>query len=280
MRKNSKSKVVNYLYEHALDLILGIPSIVALYGYIKRIISSFVSSTEVTISKFELILGAFVLSGAILWIIVFRHYFFPLGYEYPRSYLESPYTIEKATIRCRLDSDDTCSTSKTLEIYSKTNGLESIKQKSLWPCMSSCKTPYGTEGIRLVYPDNTVGTYDYFIVVFTEPVLLRKRRTISYKWPKIQNFSSSKPFVGIDTELPTNIIEFDISLGKEYAHKEAILEVLRSSDSDCPLSIDHAHFDDMGRIKWKPKSVKRFRYYRIRWEWNDASDKKEANVAA
>ena len=280
MKKNSKPKVLNYLYEHALDVILGIPSLITLYGYIKRIILRFVSSKEVTISTFELILGAFVLSGAMLWLIIFRHYFFPLGYEYPRSYLGSSYMVEKTTIRYRMDPDDTRSTSKTLEIKSKTNGLERIKQKSLWPSSPSCKTPYGTDGVKDIYPDNTLGIYDHFIVAFKEPVLLGKRRTISYKWPKTHNCSSSKPYVGIDTELPTRIIEFDISLGKEYANKEVIFEVFRSSDSDCPLIIEHSNFDDMGRIKWRPKDVKRFRYYRVRWEWNDGNDGTEAQKAA
>ncbi len=269
MENSNKTKIVNYLFEHALELFLGIPSIVAIYGYAKRIIANFSSSGAVTISKFELLLGVLVLTGMLLWITIFRHFYFSIGPGYPRAYLKSPYVIESLEIKYKRDSEGNTLLVKRMKIKSKTNGLDHINQKCFFTGEDKPKLPTGTIGIRNITPDKPLGIFNYFVLTLDETLTAGQEKVLEYEWPVISVSNSTMPFFGINTEYPTSNIKISIDLGPLYADMKAMVEEYRSIESEYPLSRDPISFDDEGKLIWDTKKAKRFRHYRIVWTWSD-----------
>ena len=269
---NSGTSFKNYIRDHILDLLLGIPSLVTIVGYIKKLVS-IIAGLDVRFTKLELLLGAAVLLMTLLWIILLRRRFSIVGHSYHQyKVLEIKYVYKR-------NEDNTYSITKKLKIRSKINGLRNIIQKIPWP-EANAILPAMYKGIDSISPVTTYGIFKYFSVNLPRILSAGDEASIGYRWRDLPNCVNSYSFASVNTEYPTSSIEIVINLGSEYAGKEVFIEEFRSIDSECPLRTTCATFNEEGIFTWKPNKVKRFRYYRVRWNWIREEPKEEPQLVA
>jgi len=262
---NTRTNFINYLRDHILDLLLGIPSLVTIVGYIKKI-AALLAGVDVSFTKLEVLLGVAVLVMTLLWIILLRRRFSFVGYSYHQ------YKIRSIKYIYKRNEDNTYSIIKRLKIISRINGLRSIIQKIPWP-EANAILPSKYRGITSISPETTYGIFKYFNVTLPRVLACGDEAELGYRWRNLKDCLTSYSFASVYTEYPTASIEIIINLGPEYAGKEVFIEEFRSIDSECPLKTTCATFNEEGVFTWKPNKVKRFRYYRVRWTWNNEESK-------
>lgn len=258
-KNNTRRNFINFLRDHILDLLLGIPSLVTIVGYIKKLVSIIVG-LDVRFTKLEVLLGAAVLLMTLLWIILLRRRFSFNPYSYHQ------YKILSIKYVYHRNDDNTYSITKRLKIVSRINGLRSIIQKIPWP-EANAVLPIKYKGINSITPEVTYGIFKYFGVNLPRVLAYGEEADIGYKWLNLPDCRNSYSFASVYTEYPTTSIEIAINLGRDYAGKEVFIEEFRSIDSECPIKTICATFNEKGVFTWKPNNIKRFRYYRVRWNW-------------
>ena len=149
--------------------------------------------------------------------------------------------------------------------------IPEIVDKFIWTGNTKkSEFPLPRDNIRAIAKtDAPIGIWNYFRVIFNETLFKGKdSKPFSYKWPPISDYKSSSPFVSTSTNEPTKKLTLVIHLGSEYAGKELVLEEFRAIECMKEISTKTVEFDNSGRFEWTPERIKRFRYYRARWNWN------------
>ena len=149
--------------------------------------------------------------------------------------------------------------------------MDSIIDKYIWTGKSEAKLPYAVKGIRTIEPDNIIGVWNYFRIIFEDRILKGDCKTIEYAWPTISNCTSSSPFFSSSTDEPTKHLKLILDMGQKYANLPIVLEEARAVESDFEISAQAANLDEHGRYTWDVPRVKRFRHYRIRWSWQNTT---------
>lgn len=191
------------------------------------------------------------------------------SYYYPGSKIKSQYYEEKKIIRYTISSNKLLY-SRELDIVSNINGLDCISDKYIWTGGDVKDLPKGVLGINTIEQQMNIGIWKYFRIEFDEKLPKKKKKTIKYQWPDIDDYEKSAPFFSAQTDVPCKKIEFQIDLGEKYANKRAIFEEMRGTEGGTPLERQELVFDKHGEIKHVVHHPKRFRYYSIRWSWNDS----------
>ena len=259
MQENSgKHKHFEFLYEHLLDLLFGIPSLVTILGWIKCVM------TKSEYSELDVLLSCIIILNAVTWIIIARNY-----YGYPTTCKKTQYRIISKTIKYKRNSnDDSLTVTRAVEVKSNVNGLDRIKDRFLWTGNSEANLPKRGKNVVSIHPEDSIGIWKYFSVNFNQVISKGDMLSVSYTWKNLKDCRSSSPFVSTDTEYETKNILMEIDLGTEYHNREIIIEEYRSIESECPIHSARVQLDDEGRYKWAINKPKRYRYFRARWTWN------------
>lgn len=189
------------------------------------------------------------------------------SYIYPRSRISSNYIVLKKIVNYRVNEKGELFFSRTLEIKSKINHLESIFDKFIWTGNNRAEVPRPEKNVSTITEQPTIGIWRYIRVTLKDSLSKGEEREISYKWPKISDCTSSSPFVSTSTEEPTKQLIFKIKLGAKYSNREIRLEEFRAIEADNPISVKIVRLDNNGDYEWDVSNIKRFRHYRVRWSW-------------
>lgn len=192
------------------------------------------------------------------------------AYTYPWSKISSNYTVESRKITYRVTENDTLEYSRSVTIKSHINHMDSIVDKYIWTGKSKAGLPTGEEGIRRIENDNIIGVWNYFRVIFDGIIRKGDSKTIKYKWPPIEDCSSSSSFFSASTEEPTKKLILELEMGAKYAKKPVFLEEIRALESYFVISTQIVELDERGCYTWDVQRIKRFRHYRMRWSWEDS----------
>ena len=256
----TKTSVINYIREHILDLLLGIPSIVTVGGYIKRLYD-YITGANVKFTKLELFLGLAILVMSLLWILLLRHRLLIVGNSHHQ------YKITSLKIRYTLNEDKSFDFLERLKIKAKSNGLIRIIRRFPWLGKLSDEIPTAYSGADKITHEETHGLLPYFAVSLNHSLSIGDDTEFGYKWNHLKDYNNSCSLVNFDTEYHTESIDIEINLGSEYANKEVFIEKFRSFLSDSPLKTTCSSFNEHGIFSWNTKKIRRYRYYRIRWNW-------------
>lgn len=252
-----------WLKDHVLEFFLGIPTLVGMICTIGKWFKHSEWSEYEVIITFCLVVVIVIILIRALWC---RYSY--RSYIYPKSKIETKYEIKNFTVKYTRTKDDILEFSRRYEIISKICDLEYIVDKYIWTGDSEASVPKASGDVKEISNEERVGIWNYFHARLNKTLSKDQHAILQYTWPRIENCSSSSPFVSAPTDIPTKELTFDVDLGEEYKNAKLILEVYRSIDATYPISCRDVTFDEKGRYSWKPKT-KRFRYYLMRWTWID-----------
>ncbi|MDO4303333.1 MAG: hypothetical protein Q4D94_05405, partial [Bacillota bacterium] len=189
------------------------------------------------------------------------------SYYYPYSKIKTNYNVISKTIYYQVNERNELAFGRTMVIKSNIDNLDSIFDKFIWTGTSAAKVPNPRLHIQEIKECNKIGIWKYFQIFLDSPISKGDTLEIRYEWPTIYNCNSSSPFFSTSTEEPTKEVNMILKLGKRYSDREIILEEYRAIEGDNPISTKRTKLDQWGDYTWPIKKPKRFRYYRIRWEW-------------
>ncbi len=190
------------------------------------------------------------------------------SHYYPRSKIKSNYELLEKSTYYQMNENNELVFSRTMIIKSNIDNLRTIFDKFIWTGTAEAKIPTPKTHIQEIKPSNRIGIWRYFEIVLDSPISKGEEIEIHYEWPVIKDCKSSSPFFSTSTDEPTKKVVLALKLGRKYSKREIILEEYRAIESDNPISKKRVKLDHCGDYTWKIDKPKRFRYYRVRWEWS------------
>ena len=237
------------------------------------------------ISLLEFILFAVVIAetAIILGSVIWQRTSYK-SYYYPYSKIWTDYTVLSKTIEYKLEKtsngEHELHYSREMKLKAKKDQFDNFIDFYHWsgdPSKSTANKPKGVDGIAEITDRASIGIWTYFRVRINEKLDKGREKTVKYKWPTIQNAKASKPFFSTSTEVATKMLILKLDLGPEYKGQKIRKQTYRANESlmEIANSNNNAELDEYGRYEWKIDNVRRFRYYRIIWNWTVGEEPKE-----
>jgi hypothetical protein len=194
------------------------------------------------------------------------------SYYYPRAKIKPDYIVNERKISYSVTADG-LHYSRKLTVRSCRNYLNKIIDKFIWTGANQPGIPTAGKNVESVNGSDLIGVWRYFEITLSTP-LTKKAKSLefSYEWPIMSDYQSSSPFASVSTGEPTKKIIVEVRLGDKYAEKNLVLEEFQALEGLLPIDCSSAQFDEHGCYTWEIKRPQRFRYYRIRWNWNVDND--------
>lgn len=190
------------------------------------------------------------------------------SYYYPNSKIRSNYDVINKSLYYQVNDNNELTFFRSMTIKSNIDNLQMIYDKFIWTGTGIANIPTPGLHIQEIKESNRIGIWKYFQIIFDSPISKGEELEIRYEWPVISNCNTSSPFFSTSTEEPTKEIKMILKLGRKYSEREIILEEYRAIEGDNPISKKRVNLDQCGDYIWTIDKPKRFRYYRIRWEWS------------
>jgi len=199
----------------------------------------------------------------ILWRNISCH-----SYYYPKTRIKPDYIVLEKKIVYSIQNQE-LHYARTIKIKSCVDYLMGISDKFLWTGTNAPAIPTIRNGGGRITESDLIGVWRYFEMKFTTPLRKGKESIdIRYDWAPLNDYRSSSPFTSVSTSEPTKKIVIEVKLGAEYADKDLIIEEFQAIEGTKAIDEKICKFDGDGCYKWEERHPKRFRCYRVRWNWN------------
>lgn len=244
-------------------------SIISLFstglGWVAMVIWKFISKTF-TALDWVLITILLVQSIFFIGFACWRKFSFK-SYHYPSGPIRPSYLVLEQKLNYLVDEkNEKLNFTSDKKIKCCDDRLPSIQGKYIWTGDSDANIPKNQLGYNFLSINNKKGIWTYYMVQFSDCLLKGQIKDIKYEY-HFDKYTTSSPFLSATTEEPTKYISFHLELGNSVEGTTFTIEEFRSTEGEYPISSKTLPISANGTIDYEIKHPKRFRYYRISWEW-------------
>ena len=196
------------------------------------------------------------------------------SYRYPWKIINRGYNfqIEKKEISYALNGN-TVDYSRAVRIKSLVNNLTYIHDKYIWTgAIGSELEIEAGDGIQSINHMVRNGIFQYIQLNLLNSVKKGECADLDYSWKPIPDYKKSSPFFSASTEITTKELVLNINLGRAYKNQLIYCQEYRSLDSDIILSQEEHRLNYLGQFSWTVPNIKRYRLYRVIWNWEIGRD--------
>lgn len=218
------------------------------------------------ITVLDWVLISILLAESVFFIIfaVWRKYSYK-SYHYPSSKIKPTHIIENHEIFYKVTANNQLAYSVIQNIECSSNNLSNIPYKFIWTGKSQANLPKDQLDYHFVKSQHK-GIWTYYDASLVDCLLKGQKKQIIREFDLIDDCTSSKPYVSVNTDMPTKRIKFSINLGNFVDGVIAKFQEYRSNEGDYPLSSKDIPIEN-GKIEFEVPHPQRFRYYKISWNW-------------
>lgn len=255
-------------------------SLLQLFASVGTAVYTLISKTKLSVFEWVLI-GVIILETALIFGRLIWQRCSYQSYYYPRSRIYTNYSVLSKTVEYNIKRDTAngehkLNYARELDIKAKVNNFDNFVDYYHWSGEnkkqgtggSTIGKPNPAGGIDEITDRERIGIWTYFRVRINRTLAKGQTHHVRYEWPEIDQVKSSKPFFSTTTEVATKELILKLDLGEEYKGQEIWKQVFRANESLLQIvDVEKVNLDPHGRYEWKVENVKRFRYYRIIWNW-------------
>ncbi len=242
-------------------------SIISLFsGLLGSALLAVWKALSLVISTLDWILISILLAESIFFIVfaVWRKCSYK-SYHYPRSKIKPTHIVENHEIFYKVTANNQLDYSVRQQIECCSDKISNIPYKFIWTGKSKANLPKNQRDYNFIKSPHK-GAWTYYEASLVDCLLKGQKKEIIREFDLIDDCTSSKAYVSVNTDTPIKKIKFNIDLGDFVDGAFAKFQEYRSNEGDYPLSSQDVPIEN-GKIEFEVPNPQRFRYYRISWNW-------------
>lgn len=209
-------------------------------------------------------LGALVAFGVTLLVEKRSIY----SIRYPRQ--TYPYEVLKKTLIYEIGDDGVLRFVRRMHIRALRDHVEDYIDRFIWTA-GPTSIPVGNENVTRTERLARAGIWTFFKADFGRSLRRGNEYEFEVRWPPIENWAESSPFVSTSTEEPTHELVFELRLPAGTG-KKVLAETMRGIEALYPFDCQELELDN-GRCTWRINRPPLYTHFRLRWNWQGTDPK-------